>query len=114
MDPLTSYRFKIKAVLSDYAAFVKRTTTANEIDTLCLFDEEHDTYMVYRVGWDRSQRVRTTSILIRIVDGKVWLEEDWTPIEVAHQLREKGIPPDAISLGFIHPAIREEATTAVA
>ena len=45
-------------------------------------------------------------VYLRIVQGKIWIEEDWTKQGIADQLLEAGVPPEDIVLGFQHPSKR--------
>ena len=115
MDSVTSYRAKIMNLLGEFAALVTRTTRYKDVDTVCLFDEARDNYMVYRIGWDQNKRIRTTMLFMRVIDGKIWIEENSTEIDVLQELLQAGVPKEDICFGFLHPLMRDEAeTTAVA
>ena len=43
---------------------------------------------------------------VRLKDGKVWIEQDWTEHGVARELLEAGVPPEAIELSFQPPEMR--------
>lgn len=53
-------------------------------------------------------------IHIEIIDGKVWIQRDWTEEVVAGELVEAGIPKIDIVLGFKPPEIRPYTEFAVA
>lgn len=114
MDRLSLFREKIKEILGSFAALVKRTSRAKQIDTVTLFDEESDNYMVYRIGWEDKKRIHLTMMYVRIVEGKIWFEENRTEIDIAQELMDLGISKDEMCLGFIHPLLREEEASAVA
>lgn len=114
MDSVAAYRSAIKKILGDFASLVKRSSQAKDIDTVCLFDETTDNYMVCRVGWERNKRIQTVPLFVRIIDGKIWIEENWTEMEIARSLEAEGVSKDAIRLGFVHPQMRDEAASAVA
>jgi len=114
VDTLTSYRQIIKRVLLEYLALVGRGSPKSEVEDIRLFDDETNSYMVYRVGWHKNRRVHDASILVRIVNGKVWLEVDWTDEVIAQQLIDAGIPAEDMRYGFHHPLLRDEPAGAVA
>jgi len=114
MADLAFYRSTIKKILNDFVKLVLSSSPASDVDTLGIFDEANDLYMVYRVGWQKNYRVSDVSICLRIIDGKIWLEEDWTQEEVAQQLFDAGIPKEYVCFGFHEPFLREPSTTAVA
>jgi len=101
MDSLNYYRSTIKRILSDYAALAQRTGPDPNCETVCIFDEARDHYLVQTVGWDGNMRVRGTSIYVRIRDDKIWVEDDWTEHQVVAQLLLAGIPKTKSSSGSI-------------
>lgn len=114
MDSLSYYRSTIKRILSDYAALASRSGPDPACETVCIFDEERDHYLVQTVGWDGNKRVRGTAIYVRIRDGKIWVEDDWTEHRVVAQLLLAGVPKDQIVIGFHHPRLRDQTEFSVA
>lgn len=114
MDPLNYYRTTIKRILTDYASLAERPAPDPDCETICIFDDERDHYLVQTVGWDSTKRVRGTAIYARIRDGKIWVEDDWTEHRVVAQLLLAGIPKDRIVIGFHHPRLRDQTEFAVA
>jgi XisI protein len=51
VDKLSHYRNIVKQVLSQHAAYVP---SHGQIETLPVFDESHDQYLLVDVGWDRT------------------------------------------------------------
>ena len=45
-------------------------------------------------------------VYLRIRDGKIWVEEDWTKQEIVNDLLATGISHQEIILGFQHPSKR--------
>lgn len=68
----------IESVLREYAQLFNQQPKG--IDVLAICDEATDTYAVVNVGWDGNERLNTTSVLVRIVNGKIWVEEDRTMV----------------------------------
>ena len=62
--------------------------------------------MLMRVGWRGETRVRRSVFYLRLKDGKIWIEEDWTSEGVATELVAAGVPPEAIVLAFKPPELR--------
>jgi len=58
------------------------------------------------IGWQGQTRIYTTVIHTRLLNGKVWIEEDWTEAGIAEELVRADIPQEDIVLGFQHPAMR--------
>jgi len=105
MDKLTTYRNLIQRLLTEYAALVNRQPTPG-VETLCIFDEERDHYLLVTVGWAQNHRVRNTTLYVRLRDGKFWIEEDWTEEGIAMDLLHAGVPKDDIVLAFQPPEMR--------
>jgi hypothetical protein len=114
MDHLNSYRKAIRQVLSRYANLDGQGPPAPGVNTYCAFDEEHDQYLVVRVGWAGQRRVKGTVLHARIQDGKIWLEENGTDREIATELIGLGVASRDIIIGFHHPSLRESPPSAVA
>ena len=112
MDSLTSFRTKIKLLLSEIADFERKDSPPSGVEPLLIFDEERDCYLLYSVGWTRKHRVSSVAIFIRIIDGEIWVEEDWTQEEVAQRLMDSGIPKDVFRFGFHDPLLVEKLQTA--
>ena len=113
MDSVTQYRDIIKSLLFEYQTLAEQSSSQG-IETQLALDEQRDQYLWLRTGWDTVRRVRGVSIYIRIKDGKVWVEEDWTDLEVVDALIKAGIPEADIVLGFHPPEARQHTEFAVA
>lgn len=66
------------------------------------------------VGWDGNGRLNTTSVLMRIVGGKIWVEEDRTMYGFVEELLQAGVPRHDIALAFQPPKMRQVTEFAVA
>jgi len=84
------------------------------LETLCLFDEAHDVYLVLNIGWRDRKRANYTTLLVRIRDNKIWVEEDGTEEGFANVLTAAGIPKSDIVLAFNPPDLRYLSQYAVA
>jgi hypothetical protein len=114
MDKLTRYREAVKSTLLDWYAYVSRATPKNGTDAECAFDDERGNYMLIFVGWHDGKRKQSIYIFVRIKDGKVWIEEDWTDRGIADELLRAGIPKEDIVLAFHSPEMRHLTEFAVA
>ena len=113
MDKLAQYRQIIQKVLTEYQEWA---ADANQIGVQeCVsFDPLRDHYLWFHVGWEGKQRNFGVSVYLRIEQGKVWIEEDWTKQGIVNDLLEAGVPPEDIVLGFHHPDKRPLTEFAVA
>lgn len=104
MDNLIDYRSTIQKILTDYHVLNQKSNSSTE--SSLVFDEIHDQYLLILMGWDRDERIKNTMIHVRLKDGKIWIEEDWTEEGIATELLQKGISKDAIVLAFHPPKVR--------
>lgn len=113
MDKLIEYRRIIKQLLLRYAELIGRRPKPGK-DFEVVFDEERDHYMLISVGWSGQQRVRGTTVYVRLRNGKFWIEEDWLEQGIASDLLEHGVPKQDIVLAFQPPDMRPLTEFAVA
>lgn len=111
MDKLNTYRHLIKQLLKRHA---EHPPSVGQIETLAVFDEESDNYMVVDSGWDSTGRVHAVILHLKLQNGKVWVEVDGTEDGIALELLEVGIPKQDIVLGFYRQERRELTEFAVA
>ena len=102
MDKVNTYRVEIKRILSAYAALVARQPTPG-VETLLVFDEARDQYLWLQCGWAAERRVYGVTVHVRIVDGKIRIEQDWTEESIASALLQAGVPRDDVVLAFREP-----------
>lgn len=104
MDRIGLYRDSIKYFLENYVDSRNRQADT-EIEAI--FDTERDRYLVLDIGWNGTQRIHHCIFHFDIRDGKIWLQENNTDIEVDQELAEMGITSQEIVVGFHHPSVRE-------
>lgn len=112
MDKINQYRTIIKQILTQHTKSTGVSTPGME--TELVFDEEHDHYMLFRLGWSSRGRIHGTTIHIRLRNGKVWIEEDWTEEGIATELLNAGVPQEDIVLAFHEPEMRQYTEFAIA
>jgi XisI protein len=104
MDKLDHYRLCVQAILEKHSQF-KSQDIENELS----FDSVRDHYQLMRVGWKGLKRVYYTVLHFDIKDGKIWLQQNTTDIDVGQELLEIGIPKEDIILG-LHPPYKRPYT----
>jgi hypothetical protein len=109
MAGLTEYKEIVKATLRQYQERYLSRSIQGDVETLLTFDDEHGIYLVLRTGWQAKERIQHILIYIRLVDGRVCVEEDWTDFDVVGRLLDAGVPQDDIVLAFHHPSLRPYA-----
>lgn len=112
MDRLVFYRRVIQSVLTDYhQSNLKEESQV--VESHLVFDHERDHYLLLLMGWEGDRRLKSIMIHIRLNDGKVWIEEDWTEEGVATDLLAAGLSQDEIVLGFHPPHVRQYTEFAI-
>ncbi len=113
MDKLTNYRSLIKKILTDYVELDNSQPTPG-VETFVIFDEERDHYIWFNLGWTKERRVKAITVYIRLREGKIWIEDDWTEDGITLELLRAGVPKEDIVLGFQPPEMRQYTDFAVA
>ena len=112
MDRLSQYREIVQSIFKEYARLFNHQPEG--VDVLAVCDTTTDIYAIMNVGWDGGERIDTTSVLMRIVNGKIWVEEDRTMYGFVEELLEAGVPRNDIVLAFHPPRMRQYTEFAVA
>jgi hypothetical protein len=76
------------------------------VDVELWIDPDTNNYGVWFFGWDVSGQVLTPNIHMRIRQGKIYIEENVSDIDVLDRLISAGINPDQIVLAYQHPSER--------
>jgi hypothetical protein len=105
---ITQYRALIQKLLTEYRQLGQPQTedSADQGTDRLAFDLERDEYLWFQSGWRGKERVRHITMYLRIVNGKIWVEEDMTNLCVVDDLLAAGVPKQDIVLGFQHPSKR--------
>ncbi len=106
MDRVDEYRRVIKEILNRHSQI---KYGHGDIERVTICDEEQDSYLLLNVGWDKGRRIHSIIFHLRIRDGKIWVEDDWTEYGVAGELVDAGIANQEIVLGF-HSARKRPLT----
>jgi len=106
MGRVDEYRRVIKGVLKRHAQI---KYGHGDIERVAVVDGGQDSYLLLNVGWDDGRRVHSVVFHLRIRDGKIWVEDDWTEDGVASELVDAGISKEEIVLGF-HSARKRPLT----
>jgi hypothetical protein len=116
MDKRESYRNVIKSILNDLAALITEQHPKSRSGVECeyVFDDERGHYLLVKIGWVGTRRVRATTIHIRLRDERIWIEEDMTEEGIALELVAHDIPKEDIVLAFQSPETRKHTEFAVA
>jgi hypothetical protein len=110
MEQVERYRQIIRSILQEYAQY---KPSAGDIQTELICDEAQDHYELIHAGWNRHYRIHGSVLHLDIRDGKVWIQHDGTPDDIAGELVKAGIPKEHIVLAFKAPEIRQHTGYAV-
>jgi hypothetical protein len=113
MDKLTTYQKLVKETLTAMAMLINRQSAPGVVAE-CALDDERGQYLLLTVGWSGNKRVRGTTLYVRLRDGKLWIEEDWTEEGITAGLLKAGVPKEDIVLAFQPPQMRRLTEFAVA
>ena len=115
MDKLKSkvkkYERFILDILAEYAKV--RYSNIDAHNTL-ITDKDNHHYQIVTIGWDKNKFIHDCPIHIDIIDGKIWIQQNMTEIDLDDELLELGVPKSDIVLGFLTPKMREYSDYAVA
>jgi len=99
MDKIEKYRRIIKEILGYYKEILDRRENP-PLESIFFFDEQNDNYLWTKVGWQNGDRVEGSVAFVRLKNGKIHIEEDWTEEGIAVELMQKGVPAEDIVLAF--------------
>lgn len=103
MDKVAQYQQVITEILHDY----KIDADSDDKDASrqrIIIDKERNHYQLMTIGWrEELKRDMYITVHLDIIDGKIWVQRDYTEPCVTDQLLERGVPNSDIVLGFQPP-----------
>lgn len=93
----------VHSAVERIAAILRRIRKPN-VETVIL--EGEGQFLLKRIGWHEGERINNTVVFVRLVNDKIWIEEDWTEEGIATELLRAGVPRDDIVLAFHPPQLR--------
>jgi hypothetical protein len=113
MDKLTRYADLVKNHINYYVEICRNQPVPGRED-LAVFDDERGHYQWLSLGWDKGERAFHVHLYVRLCDGKIYVEEDWTEDGIANELLRQGVPREDIVLAFHAPEVRKYTDFAAA
>ena len=101
MDKLNSYRKILIKIVEKYGDI--HPANMPGVKSLSIVDSRKDQYLVYHIGWHKSERVYDCGLHFEIIDNKVLVQQNTTNLELNEVLQTEGILEEDIILGFIEP-----------
>ena len=101
MDKITAYRSYLQQLIEGYAAY---RGAPDDVEREIIVDPVHDHYQVVNVGWRGEHRIYGVVMHFDLTpQGKIWIQQNSTELNLAEQLLEFGVARDDIVLGFQSP-----------
>lgn len=88
MDRVERYRQAVQSLLEKHQHF---GTREEDVENQLFFDTARDHYQIMSVGWNQLDRIYHTVLYFDIKDGKIWLQQNTTDVDVGEELIEMGI-----------------------
>lgn len=104
MDKSDEYRLTVRQILRKHAELAP---SHGQIESIPVFDDRNDHYLLIDYGWDRTGRVYTVVVHVRLKSGKIWIERDGMEDGLAEELVQAGVRREDIVLAFYRPARRQ-------
>lgn len=115
MDKLEQYRSIIETTLRRIVNVTENAfTKVSSLRDKAVLDRQTDSYLIVREGWDGPRHIDRIVVHLEILNGKVWIQEDWIEHGIATELEASGIPKSDMVLGFQPPDVRALTEYAVA
>lgn len=112
MDKITSYQTAILEFLHEQAAIPY--TNAPKLRNTVVTDIHNREYLLICIGWNQASYCDHIIIHFSISEnGKVWINQNNTEIQIGDELIEKGVAREDIILGFLPEYARPFAGFAV-
>jgi XisI protein len=91
-----------------------QNTPQPTIRSVPVFDEAHNQYQILDIGWDGSgDRIFQPIIHVELLNGKIWIQENATDIDLAKEFLEWGADASDIVLGMHSPSLRRFSEYAI-
>lgn len=104
MEKLLTYQKIARDVVKAKVDFDKSGTPP--YNSRFVADTENDIYMYLSYEWVEHKYHYGVYIHLDIIDGKVWIQWNYTEYDLAEELMERGVPPEDIVLGNVAPYMR--------
>ncbi len=102
-DKIKKYQSILLAFLQKQASY--RVANA-DLQNQVIADTERNHFQLVRVGWRKNRFVHACPFHFDIQDGKIWIQQNRTDVEVAEELAEMGVPASDIVIGFLPAEVR--------
>jgi hypothetical protein len=114
MNKIEKNKAIILAFLEQYSTYIP--VNVRDCENEIIADLLRNHYQLIRIGWGKDDDFIHHTIFHFDIkpDGKVWIQANWTDIDVAQELVERGLEKSDIVIGFQPPRHRQYTGYAVA
>lgn len=103
---IKKYQKMIIEYLNEYVQV--KPVNLGECECIVLTDTQNNHFQAITMGWEKARFVHSVVFHLSIAsNGKIWLHANWTNIDIAELLVERGVPRADIVLGFLPKYMRE-------
>lgn len=116
MDKL-NYSRMLKEITEHYKNLMSRASSSGvqqDVVPIFICDEKEGIFAWFDFGWTKDGRVDSINFFVRLEDGKIHIEEDWTEEGIGTILLKRGVPPKDIVVEFHSPEMRQYTEFALA
>ncbi len=104
MDKIIKYQDIIEQFLEEEAAIPYAN---QELEREVLVDRKRNHFQLFFIGWENNKFHHDIILHFDIkANGKVWIQQNNTELQIADELINRGIAQEDIVLGFRHPKVR--------
>jgi hypothetical protein len=116
MDKSNEYIIILKEIFDEYQSLMKRASSNidQKVSPIFIVDELQGIFAWLDFGWTKQGRTKSINVFVRLKDGKIHIEEDWTEEGIATDLLREGVPKKDIVLAFHEPSVRQYTEFAIA
>lgn len=110
MDKSKKYTKLLKELFEEYKQNNPSFSNPNlgqEVNSFFVMDETNGIFTWFHFGWTKQGRVDSINLFVRLEDGKIHIEEDWTEEGIGTILMERGVPKKDIVVEFHPPEMRQ-------
>ena len=102
-DKIKQYQSIVLSFLERQASYrVANTDLENQI----IADTQNHHYQLIRIGWRNNRYIHACPFHFDIKNGKIWIQQNRTDVEVGEELMAMGIPKSDIVIGFLPADMR--------
>ena len=109
-DKIAKYENILIEFLTTQASY--RVANA-QLENQLVIDKENHHYQLLRVGFRDNRFIHTCPFHFDIKNGKIWIQQNKTDIEVGEVLQSMGVPTSDIVIGFLSEEYRAMSDYAV-